>query len=66
MEFAFEVFSNPHTWEVQVVLGLLRACGKGKYWEFGISRCKLVYNRMGKQGPTVQHRELYLLSWDKP
>ena len=41
-----------------------RIVAEGK---FGISRCKLLYIRMDKQqGPTVQHRELYLISCDKP
>ena len=37
---------------------------------FGVSRCKLLYiilYRMDKQqGPTVEHRELYTISCDKP
>ena len=36
-------------------------------WEFGISGCKLIIYRMDKQqGPTVEHRELYSISCDKP
>ena len=32
-------------------------------WEFGVSRGKTITFRMdGQQGPTVQHRELYLIS----
>ena len=31
-----------------------RGVGRGNDWEFGISRCKLLYIRMDKQqGPTV-------------
>ena len=40
--------------------------GGGVDWEFGISKCKLLTYRMDKQGPTVQHRELYSISCDKP
>ena len=32
-------------------------------WEFGVSRCKLMDKQ---QGPTVQYRELYSVSCDKP
>ena len=42
---------------------------KGAEWEFGISRCKLlhIFNRMDKQqGHTIEHRELYPISCDKP
>ena len=41
----------------------------GTFWEFGISRCKLLYiiYRMDKQqGPIVLHKELYSISCDKP
>ena len=39
-------------------------CFRGTEWEFGMSRCQTIY-RMGEpQGPTVQHRELYPISWD--
>ena len=40
--------------------------GGGQFdWEFGISRCKLLY-RMGKQqAPTVEHKELYSISCDR-
>ena len=31
----------------------------------GIRRCKLLYIEW-IQGPTVEHRELYSISWDKP
>ena len=49
-------------------------CQGGGRWErdgveSGISRCKLGYRwtQMDKpQGPTVQHRELYSISCDKP
>ena len=38
--------------------------GSGMDWEFGVSRCKLLW--MDKQwGLTVQHRELYPVSWDR-
>ena len=39
--------------------------GRGLDWEFGISRCKLIY-RVDKQGPTVWHRELQSIPCDKP
>ena len=40
---------------------------EGIDWEFGISRCKTIIFRMDQQqGPTVQHRELYSISCDKP
>ena len=32
----------------------------------GINRCKLLYRNGKQQGPTVQHRELNLISCDKP
>ena len=39
----------------------------GMEWEFGLSRCKLLMLRMDlQQGPTVEHRELDSISWDKP
>lgn len=38
---------------------------EGMDWNFGVSRCKLLHRMDGQQGPTVQHRELYLMSWDK-
>ena len=38
----------------------------GMDWEFGVNRCKLLYIGWIKQGPTVWHRELYSISYDKP
>ena len=39
----------------------------GKDWEFRISRCKLLYIQgINNQGPTVEHRDLYSISCDKP
>ena len=40
----------------------------GLDWEFGISRCKLLHKeyRVDKQEPVVEHRELYLISCNKP
>ena len=56
--------------------------GRGMDWGFGVSRCKLLHLewintsllsllakvkcRMDKQVPTVEHRELYPISWDRP
>ena len=40
----------------------------GRDWEFGISRCELLYIYIGwlkKQGLTVEHRELYSISCNK-
>ena len=58
--------TNEHIYESETDLQrtdlwLLRGRGwEGKDWEFGISRYTLVYIQDGqKQGPTVQHRELY-------
>ena len=40
--------------------------GRGMEWEVGFSRWKLLYIELDKpQGPTVQHRELYSISYDK-
>ena len=39
--------------------------GGGIAQEFGISRNKLIYG-MDKQAPTEYHRQLYLVSYDKP
>ena len=39
--------------------------GGGMEWEFGVSKCKLLHIEMYGQGPTVQHKELYSLAWDK-
>ena len=39
----------------------------GMEWEVGVSRCKLFIYRMDKQqGLTVEHKELYSISYDKP
>ena len=38
----------------------------GKDWEFGISKCNLLYRMDKKQSPTVQHGELYSISCCKP
>ena len=38
--------------------------GGGIDWEFGISRCKLLYRGWTNKA-TVQHRELYSISWYK-
>ena len=35
--------------------------GSGMDWEFGVDTCKLLH-----LGPTVQHRELYPVSWERP
>ena len=45
-----------------------RGGGGGMDWEFGIDQqMQTITYRMDKQqGPTVQHRELYSISWDKP
>ena len=41
--------------------------GGGMEWEVGVSRCKLLYIEwLKQQGPTVEHRELYSISYDKP
>ena len=40
---------------------------RGLDWEFGISRCKLVYIEwINDRSLTVQHRELNSISCDKP
>lgn len=38
------------------------------FWEEGegwVSRCKLLYRMYKQQGPTMQQRELYSISYDK-
>ena len=40
--------------------------GRETEWEPGISKCKLLYVEWIKKGPTVQHRELYSVSCNKP
>ena len=39
---------------------------KGMDWESGVSRCKqIIAFRVDKKlGPAVDHRELYLVTWD--
>ena len=55
-----------NSFNVGVGLGGLSQ-GRGMDWEFGVVRCKLFTFRMDKQQvPTVEHRELYPVSWDKP
>ena len=41
--------------------------GRGREWdgwESGVSRCKLTFRMDRQWGPTLQHRELYPVSWD--
>ena len=40
--------------------------GGGMGWEVEVSRCKLICGMDKQQGPTVWHRELYSVSYDKP
>ena len=42
--------------------------GEGMEWETGFSRCKLLCTELinSKVLPTSQHRELYVISYDKP
>ena len=43
-----------------------KKAGRRMDWEFGVSRCKLLPFRMDKQlSPTIQHRELCPVSWDR-
>ena len=43
------------------------ASGGRDYWKFEVDRYKLLYiGWIKQQGSTVQHREQYLLSCDKP
>ena len=37
-------------------------------WEFGVSRCKVLYIYImdRQQGPTIEYRDLYSISSDKP
>ena len=39
--------------------------GGGLDWEFGVMQA-ITYRTDKQQGPTVAHRELYSISWDKP
>ena len=39
--------------------------GGGLDWELGTNRCTCIY-RTDRQGPTVEHRELYSISCAKP
>ena len=44
-----------------------RVTWEGMDWEFGGQQMQTIIYRMDKQqGPTVQHRELYSTSCDKP
>ena len=38
---------------------------RGMGWEFAVTGCKLVYTKWIQQDPTVQHRELQSISYDK-
>ena len=39
--------------------------GRGINWEYGINRYYYIYKVDKQQGPTVQHRELYSISYNK-
>ena len=57
--------------EYKIENKILKSCGcqgvGGRMeLELGLSRCRLAYIRMDKQGPTLQHREPYSISCDKP
>ena len=45
--------------------GVERGWG-GNDWQFGIKQMQTSVNRMDKQDVTLQQRELYLISCDKP
>ena len=45
------------------VFPLGRGWGWGKDWD---QQIQTSIHRMDEQGPTVEHRELYSVSWDKP
>ena len=34
--------------------------------EFGVGRSKLLHLEWISNDPTLQHRELYIVSWDRP
>jgi len=38
----------------------------GIEWQFGVSRCKLLHRMNKQQSSTVQQRELYSISYNKP
>ena len=52
--------------EIRLVVAKGRTERRGKDWEFGVSRSTTTFRMDKQQGPTVQHRELYPISWDKP
>ena len=56
-----------HSIENRLVVAKGEGGGGGKDWEFGVSRCKLVYiGRINNKVLTAEHRELYSISCDKP
>ena len=40
--------------------------GGGRQWELGVSNVRLIQRMDKQQGLTVQHKELYSVSQDKP
>ena len=63
----YETETDSQTQRTDLWLPRGKGQGGGVDGEFGVSRCKLLYIEMDKQqGPTVQHRELYSISCDKP
>ena len=52
--------------ESRFVVAKKKECRGGMDWEFGVQQIQTITYRMHKQqGPTVQHRVLYSISWDK-
>ena len=64
-EPTYEAETASWTQRTDLVVAKRKGVAGGIEWEVGVSRYKLLH-RVDKQGPTVQHRELYSISNDKP
>ena len=64
-EPTYEAETASWTQRTDLVVAKRKGVAGGIEWEVGVSRYKL-FHRVDKQGPTVQHRELYSISNDKP
>ena len=51
--------------ENKLVVAKGERTGERVEWEVGVNRCKLIHEGDNQQDPTVQHRVLYSVSYDK-
>ena len=62
-ELIYETETDAQT-QSRTVLAKGRGDAEGQTGSLGLERQAIIY-KMGKQGPTVQHRELYSIPYDK-